>query len=267
MRLLPVIAAAVAAAVIAAPASAAVIDLSSLNAVGSAVYTNGALQLTQNTNVSNPHGVAGAGWLTQSISTSQSFSTTFSFSLKGDVATPGHSVGKMADGISLAFQNISSSALGTGGGDVGYWNLGGKGATAVGSVILSWDKNDYGLSVDGKVQGLKDAAFSLGASNNVTGTQTVSYNAATHELSMTGTFLDVSTGISYAIDDHKTVDLSAKFGSTMYVGFTGGTGGTDADQRITAFSLTSAVPEPETYAMMLAGLGLVGFAARRRKAK
>ncbi|WP_202414185.1 PEP-CTERM sorting domain-containing protein [Duganella flavida] len=30
-------------------------------------------------------------------------------------------------------------------------------------------------------------------------------------------------------------------------------------------SLTTAVPEPETYAMLLAGLGLVGFAARRRK--
>ena len=29
----------------------------------------------------------------------------------------------------------------------------------------------------------------------------------------------------------------------------------------------SAVPEPETYAMMLAGLSLLGFAARRRKAK
>ena len=27
----------------------------------------------------------------------------------------------------------------------------------------------------------------------------------------------------------------------------------------------AAVPEPETYAMLLAGLGLVGFAARRRK--
>ena len=30
-------------------------------------------------------------------------------------------------------------------------------------------------------------------------------------------------------------------------------------------SITSAVPEPETYGMMLAGLGLMGFVARRRK--
>ena len=29
--------------------------------------------------------------------------------------------------------------------------------------------------------------------------------------------------------------------------------------------ITSPVPEPETYAMMLVGLGLVGFSARRRK--
>jgi len=27
----------------------------------------------------------------------------------------------------------------------------------------------------------------------------------------------------------------------------------------------AAVPEPETYAMMLAGLGLINFVARRRK--
>jgi hypothetical protein len=32
------------------------------------------------------------------------------------------------------------------------------------------------------------------------------------------------------------------------------------------YSSAAPVPEPETYAMMLAGLGLLGFVARRRKA-
>jgi PEP-CTERM motif len=40
------------------------------------------------------------------------------------------------------------------------------------------------------------------------------------------------------------------------------------DSRTSAsWALVSAVPEPETYALMLAGLGLVGTVARRRKAK
>jgi hypothetical protein len=249
------------AAAVSVPASAATIDLSTLNLAGSAQIVGGDLQLTHTSNTSNASGVSGAGWVAQGISTASSFSTSFSFSLKGNDS------GKMADGIALAFQNVGNNVTGVGGGDVGYWNIGGSGSSAVGSVIRSWNNNDYGLSTNGVVQGLTPAGWSLGASNNVTGSQTVSYNAVTHELTMVGQFVNVTTGDVYNVTDSANVDLGTKFGGTMYVGFTGGTGGTDADQRITSFSITSAVPEADSYAMMLGGLGLLGFMARRRKAR
>jgi hypothetical protein len=40
-----------------------------------------------------------------------------------------------------------------------------------------------------------------------------------------------------------------------------------ADFRLGALKITSAVPEPSTYALLLAGLGVVGFMARRRRAE
>lgn len=48
--------------------------------------------------------------------------------------------------------------------------------------------------------------------------------------------------------------------------FTGTSGSTASLNFGGSVTLTQAIPEPETYALMLAGLGAIGFMARRRKA-
>lgn len=42
---------------------------------------------------------------------------------------------------------------------------------------------------------------------------------------------------------------------------------TDGVDRLIQISAVAPVPEPETYAMMIAGLGMLGAVARRRKQK
>jgi hypothetical protein len=53
------------------------------------------------------------------------------------------------------------------------------------------------------------------------------------------------------------------FAADILSGTTGNTGAVDASQAVPPTS----VPEPETYAMLLAGLGMMGFVARRRNRK
>jgi hypothetical protein len=58
-----------------------------------------------------------------------------------------------------------------------------------------------------------------------------------------------------------TLDYTA----TVPAGDPSGFGGTQYALHLTGIVNAAPVPEASTYGMMLAGLGLVGFAARRRK--
>ena len=92
--------------------------------------------------------------------------------------------------------------------------------------------------------------------------------------SIAGSFLSFS---SITLDGH-TWDLStnakgvAKYGEVLYIGSEPVTltisGNNLAGATVYAGSISvTAVPEPETFAMMLAGLGLMGSIARRRNRK
>jgi hypothetical protein len=43
-------------------------------------------------------------------------------------------------------------------------------------------------------------------------------------------------------------------------------GGMEVDHLQYGAAIAGAIPEPETYAMLLAGIGVLGFTARRRRA-
>lgn len=62
---------------------------------------------------------------------------------------------------------------------------------------------------------------------------------------------------------------SETIGDVTYVGFEDLYGGGDLDYDDVRYSFknVTAVPEPETWAMMVAGLGLAGLASRRRQRK
>ena len=209
------------------------------------VLQNGDLRLTPPTD-----GLTGGAWAVTPFSTAESFYSTFTFRIEASDFDP------MADGFAFVLQGSGTGTLGGTGGGIGY-----SGIDGVAAVVHTWDNNRLGLVTTDSPFDAPLAGIDLGSATLITGTQTMTYDPTTTTLAWTAE-LDVD-GVVVTASETLTVDLSARFGESFYAGFTSGTGLSYADHRITSWSL-APIPEPETYALFAAGLGLLAAAMRRR---
>ena len=116
------------------------------------------------------------------------------------------------------------------------------------------DTFDFGVSLNGNLSG-KILAFSFGNANAIS------------DLKASIFALGGSTPIfTYENAVLGTTPITSGFYTLKITGFATGTGSvTGSYQGGLTLDPAAAVPEPETYAMFLAGLGIMGALARRRK--
>lgn len=154
--------------------------------------------------------------------------------------------------------------VGAGSGAIANWTVGGVSVDVINNSYNAISGNSIDmLGTPGP--GILSQSFSAAA-----GAYTLSFDL-THNPNSHGAGLDVFVGgAHYSFDGstpvtNHTVNFTSTGGMQALVfSSVGGDGYSGAV--LDNVSVTAAVPEPETYAMMLAGLGLVGFIARRRKA-
>jgi fibronectin type 3 domain-containing protein len=161
------------------------------------------------------------------------FSTHFNFQL----------LNAAADGFTFTIQRAGVSALGGGGGGLGYGGPGG----IPNSVAIKFDlfnnagegNNSTGLYVNGAVPTSAGSIDLSGSglnlhSGHVFGVA-MSYDAAALTVTITDTVTNASATQSYAVDIAEVIG-----GPTAYVGFTAATGGQSATQKILNWTYAAA---------------------------
>ena len=105
---------------------------------GIPVNLEGSAQLlSSNLVLNDAGGQSGAAWAVNSISTTNSFYTIFSFDLQNQHL----SISTMADGVAFVLQGKSNTALGGGGASIGAGGI----DNVVGSAIQTWENKRLGL--------------------------------------------------------------------------------------------------------------------------
>lgn len=216
----------------------------------SPVFSSNSVQLTQNLVNANATSV----WFDQKQSLG-SFTASFTYTASSTDSLP-------ADGVTLAFQNAGTTALGFTGGCLGYCGI---------SPSAAVELNLFNLPSAGAARGTAFATNGntgsyistspLNLLGNSIGVR-ITYDSKGQTLQETLTDSIAHTSFSHT---YTGVDLATTVGSPdAYVGFTGGTGGGSSTQTVSNFSFTSAAT-PEPSSLMLLGSGLVGMAGIIRR--
>jgi len=211
---------------------------SDLKANGSASFTGGAAQLTNN------FGQAGSVFTINKQCIS-SFATTFDFQQNPVDGSPS------ADGITFTAQSdpLGDAALGAAGGSLGYLNGGFPGGiTNSVAVALDYGFNNFGeglnstdLLFNGLLTGhvfLSPGGINLRDTHKKT--VTLTYDSSTKVL--TETIKDDTTNITFS-NTYNSVDIPGNTGgNTAFVGFTGGTGAFASVQDILDWTFVNPPP-------------------------
>ena len=180
-----------------------------------------------------------------------------------------------ADGMTLTFQSAGPGFVGQAGGNLGFYGVaGGDGnplpfGPAYGVALDTWLNAAYGDTSNNGVSFLDHTTY------QVRRTQASPYDLNSGaEMFIWADYDGLAKTMSVFISDTSSkpavslmtdsIDLPAWLGPNPYLGFTAATGGSRNGHYVTAFSLTP-MPEPSTWALMVAGLAAGLFVVWRRQ--